>query len=213
MNEISPTKIVVIHDNIEESSPIMVEMSVKYGSSNILLFKHSQVGLDHVLNNLGQKMVVLLDKNFYDGKEIDGIKVFEKIREKTSLVYVILVTVSKISEIDGDTLKMLINKDLFKLESFTADYKNIIELVDEARKHAARLMEANESDVVLDKTNGAFHVAGTPAVSKSREGHSYSMNDILDSIRKQTKIGVTFQQNLLKLAIELFSRQKLKIDD
>lgn len=42
-----------------------------------------------------------------------------------------------------------------------------IELVDEARKHAARLMEANESDVVLDKTNGAFHVAGTPAVSKS----------------------------------------------
>lgn len=42
-----------------------------------------------------------------------------------------------------------------------------IELVDVARKHAARLMEANESDVVLDKTNGAFHVAGTPAVSKS----------------------------------------------
>ena len=33
-------------------------------------------------------------------KEIDGIKVFEKIREKTSLVYVILVTVSKISEIE-----------------------------------------------------------------------------------------------------------------
>ncbi|NQV96503.1 MAG: xanthine dehydrogenase family protein molybdopterin-binding subunit [Acidimicrobiaceae bacterium] len=42
-----------------------------------------------------------------------------------------------------------------------------IELVDEARKLAARLMEANESDVVLDKTNGSFHVAGTPAVSKS----------------------------------------------
>ncbi len=42
-----------------------------------------------------------------------------------------------------------------------------IELVDEARKVAARLLEANESDVVLDKNTGAFHVAGTPAISKS----------------------------------------------
>ena len=42
-----------------------------------------------------------------------------------------------------------------------------IELVDEARKLAARLLEANESDVVLDKNTGAFHVAGTPAISKS----------------------------------------------
>jgi carbon-monoxide dehydrogenase large subunit len=42
-----------------------------------------------------------------------------------------------------------------------------IELVDEARKQAAKLLEANESDVVLDKKTGAFHVAGTPAISKS----------------------------------------------
>lgn len=42
-----------------------------------------------------------------------------------------------------------------------------IELVDEARKLAARLLEANESDVVLDKNTGSFHVAGTPAISKS----------------------------------------------
>ena len=44
-------------------------------------------------------------------------------------------------------------------------------------------------------------------------GRSYSMNDILESIRMQTEIGVTFEKNLLKLAIELFSRQKLKMDD
>ena len=40
------------------------------------------------------------------------------------------------------------------------------ELVDNARKLAAKLLEANEADVVLDKDNGSFHVAGTPAVSK-----------------------------------------------
>jgi len=42
-----------------------------------------------------------------------------------------------------------------------------IELVEKAQKLAAQLLEADEADVVLDKDTGAFHVAGTPAVSKT----------------------------------------------
>jgi carbon-monoxide dehydrogenase large subunit len=42
-----------------------------------------------------------------------------------------------------------------------------VQLVDEARKVAAELLEANPEDVVLDKSGGRFHVAGTPAVGKS----------------------------------------------
>ncbi|MEK7295496.1 MAG: xanthine dehydrogenase family protein molybdopterin-binding subunit, partial [Actinomycetota bacterium] len=42
-----------------------------------------------------------------------------------------------------------------------------IELVQQARTHAAHLLEANEADVVFDKATGAFHVTGTPAVSKT----------------------------------------------
>ena len=40
-------------------------------------------------------------------------------------------------------------------------------LVDKAKKVAARLLEANEADVVLDTDRGAFHVAGTPAVART----------------------------------------------
>jgi carbon-monoxide dehydrogenase large subunit len=40
-----------------------------------------------------------------------------------------------------------------------------IELVEKAEKLAASLLEADEADIVLDKDRGAFHVAGTPAVS------------------------------------------------
>jgi len=40
-------------------------------------------------------------------------------------------------------------------------------LVDEARQLAAELLEANPDDVVLDKIEGRFHVAGTPAVARS----------------------------------------------
>jgi len=45
--------------------------------------------------------------------------------------------------------------------------KAAIELVEKAQKLAAQLLEADEADVVLDKEHGAFHVAGTPAVSKT----------------------------------------------
>ncbi|WP_310555188.1 hypothetical protein [Flavobacterium sp.] len=208
MNEIVPTKVVVIHDNIEETSPIMVEMRIKYGFENVILFQHSQQGLDYVLSNLGNKMVVLLDKNF-DGNEIDGIKVFSEIREKTSLVYVILITVSKISEINSETLKMLINKDLFKLESFTQDYRKIIELVDDALSSLNVRIDAVIEDWIMRHPIEKRE----QIILKTRDGQAYSMNDILESIRKETSVGIQFERNLLKLAIELFSRQKLKLDD
>ena len=44
--------------------------------------------------------------------------------------------------------------------------KAAVELVEKAQKLAADLLEADEADIVLDKDAGAFHVAGTPAVSQ-----------------------------------------------
>ena len=41
------------------------------------------------------------------------------------------------------------------------------QVVDKARQLAAQLLEADPADVVLDKVGQRFHVAGTPAVSKS----------------------------------------------
>jgi carbon-monoxide dehydrogenase large subunit len=42
-----------------------------------------------------------------------------------------------------------------------------IELVAKAKDLAAKLLEADVEDVVLDKDAGAFHVAGTPAVART----------------------------------------------
>ena len=42
-----------------------------------------------------------------------------------------------------------------------------VSLVDEARKLAAEMLEADVEDVVLDKASGRFHVAGTPSVARS----------------------------------------------
>ncbi len=207
-DSISP-QIIVIHDDIADNSPIIVMLKEKHGDDNVLLFNHSQQGLDHVLNNLGTKMIVLLDKNFKGNDDISGIKVFEKIREQTSLVYIILITVSKITEIDDDELKMLINKDLFKFESFTSDYTKILELVDDAILHLSLRIDCVIEEWIMK------HPAESrkQVLLKNKDGKSFTMDDILESIRKQSEIGVYFEKSLLKLAIDLFSRQKLKIND
>jgi carbon-monoxide dehydrogenase large subunit len=54
------------------------------------------------------------------------------------------------------------------------------ELVETARKLAAKMLEANEADIVLDKDSAAFHVTGTPAVSKSWAELSVAAKDDSD---------------------------------
>jgi carbon-monoxide dehydrogenase large subunit len=41
------------------------------------------------------------------------------------------------------------------------------DLVDKARSIAAKLLEADEADVVLDKDTASFHVSGTPSIAKT----------------------------------------------
>ncbi len=41
------------------------------------------------------------------------------------------------------------------------------DLVDKARTIAAKLLEADEADVVLDKDTASFHVSGTPSIAKT----------------------------------------------
>jgi carbon-monoxide dehydrogenase large subunit len=48
-----------------------------------------------------------------------------------------------------------------------AVYKVAGDLAEKAKSVAARLLEANEADIVLDTDKGVFHVAGTPAVAKT----------------------------------------------
>src|SRR5690606_13001127 len=97
-SELISTKIVVIHDDMDDDYPLIVMLKDKYSDENVIFFKHSQEGLNYVLENLGKKMVVLLDKNFKDKDDISGLKVFEKIREKTALVYIVLISANSIAD-------------------------------------------------------------------------------------------------------------------
>jgi carbon-monoxide dehydrogenase large subunit len=48
-----------------------------------------------------------------------------------------------------------------------AVHEAAIELVEQAKQLAARLLEADEADIQFDRDQASFHVAGTPAVAKT----------------------------------------------
>lgn len=203
--ELAPTKIVVIHDDMDENYPLIVMLRDKYSDENVTLFKHSKEGLNFVLDNLGKKMVVLLDKNFKDKKDISGLKVFEKIREKTALVFVVLISANSITDFTEDELKILVNKDLFKLEKFTNDYTSIISLIDEAVNSIDMRVDAAIEDwLMANNLNDDRPILIT-------ETNQYTLKQILHEIRMETSIGRDFVKKVNNLTIELIMRNKEKI--
>jgi aerobic carbon-monoxide dehydrogenase large subunit len=81
------------------------------------------------------------------------------------------IPIERIRVVHGDT-------DLVEKGSGTAGSRSLqlggsavhqasVELVDRARRLAAELLEASPDDVVLDKVEGRFHVAGTPTAGRS----------------------------------------------
>lgn len=200
-----PTKIVIIHDDMNETYPLIVMLKDKYHDENVVFFKHSQNGLDYVLKNLGMKMVVLLDKNFKDKNDISGLKVFEKIREQTSLVYVVLISANSITDFTEEELKTLINKDLYKLEKFTNDYSSIIQLIDDAVTNIDMRVDAAIEDWIV--SNNSNH--NNPIYYT--DGKQYSLQDILKEIRLETDLGKDFVRKVNNLTIELLMRNKEKL--
>lgn len=81
------------------------------------------------------------------------------------------IPIDKIELVWGDTDRVPVGSGTMGSRSLQQGGNAVFavagQLVDKAKSVAARLLEANEADIVLDKDRGVFHVAGTPAVSKT----------------------------------------------
>lgn len=206
MNEKS-TKIVVIHDGlIPKIDPLLIELEAKFSNDSVIHFSNSNEGLEYVLKSINQKIIVLLDINFSNG-ELSGIQVFESIREKTDLIYVIMITARSLKEIDNDDLISMINNDALAIEN-VSNYPKILDLVDKAsHKLDVRISSALEQWIVSHPEQSKDQ----PYIL-TRNGHSYSLNQLLEEIRLQTNFGKEVEKDILLLAIDMLSRGKKKID-
>ncbi len=202
------TKIVIIDDNLRKSAPLVVELIDRQGFENVLLFNRSNDGLNYILQNLSQRMVIILDWDLGYG-EMQGIDIFDNIRAKTSLVYIIFNTVKEIDDIPREQLKKMINNDAMAIVDKTDGYKKTLEFVDKA----IHQLDSRLDSVLEQWINRHSDDERIKPFIATRSGEVYNLNDLLKEIRQKTELGKDMEKKMIYLTIDLLARRKENIND
>ncbi len=204
---ISSIKTVIIHDNLSPRDPLIVELQKIYGKNNVIFFKDAQEGLTYLNEHITEKLIVLLDLNFESSNPLTGGKLFEEIRKKTSLIYVIIWTAADLSSVDKEDLVSFINNDALAFAYATADTAEIINLINKASHQLSTRIDALLEDLIAHQPN---NTKDTPTFM-TKDGKQYTLNEIADSIRHQDELGKMIEASILNLAIDLLIRHEKPI--
>lgn len=204
----SKLNIIVIDDNIKKTNPLLIQLKLNFENANIVLKDNSKEGLEYILDNLNSKMIVLLDYDLGAG-EPNGTEIFLKIREKTALLYVIIITAKLIDDIPNKELVTYINKDALAVIDKTTSLKDKIKLVEDA----AHTLDVRV-DCVLEQwiSNHSEDEQNEPYLTTTT-GETHTLKDILREIRQQSAIGQKMERNIMMLAVDLLTRGKKQINN
>ncbi|MFZ5430463.1 MAG: hypothetical protein ACOZDD_09535 [Bacteroidota bacterium] len=205
--EDSKLEIVVIDDNIKRTDPLLVQLKINFSSAKITLINNAKEGLEYILGNLSRKMIVLLD---YDlgTDEMNGTKMFLKIRERTALLYVIIITAKLIDDIPNKELVEFINKDALAVVDKTTSLVDKIRLI----KIAIHSLDV-KVDSMLEQwiLNHSDDKQNEPYLTTTF-GDIFTLKDVLNEIRQQTEFGRKMERNIMMLAVDLLTRGKKQVD-
>jgi len=206
--EDSKLKIIVIDDNIKKTDPLLVHLGLNFKEAKIILKDNAKEGLDFILANLNSKMIILLDYDLGAG-EPNGTEIFLKIREKTALLYVIIITAKLIDDIPNKELVTYINKDALAVIDKTTSLQDKIKLVRDSI-HALDV----RVDCVLEQwiLNHSEDELNEPYLTTS-SGETLTLKDVLNEIRQQTDLGRKMERNIMMLAVDLLTRGKKKVSN
>jgi len=195
------TNIVIIDDLLNDND--LIVRQIRYNYKSVILLKSVKEGIDYLENNLDKRSIVLLDYQF-SKQEPKGDYILEKLREKTMLIPVILMTVNV--EMIDDYIK-LINNKVFSIIDNKNDYKLILKNIFEAEQ-SLEIDNALQEWIIQHPKSEM-----DKPVYLSSGKKSYTLNEILKEMRMQTEVGKDFSKRLTKLTIDLLMRNKENLND
>lgn len=105
-------EIIIADDNMSSTDPFVRRLAKKYPNTDVKLFSEIQKCLDYIFDNLSQKMIVFLDCKFDVG--LQGIDALKQIREKTSLLYIVMMSANSPLQLPSDDIiEMINNKGIY----------------------------------------------------------------------------------------------------
>lgn len=186
--------IIIVDDNMKPTDAFIMWMKKKVLNAEVVSFRTVEEALSFIFEHLEEKMIIFLDCKFNMGLQgVDGLK---KIREKTSLVSVVMMSANSLNQMENLELEAMINSDkLYFIKN--GDLKKAEKLVAEIQKKWV-----SELDCVLEQwvKNHNSEVRSKPYMVTS-EG-VLSLNDVLVRIRMRTPLGLKLEKQILQVAVD-----------
>ena len=191
-------KIVLIDDNLTDTSPLYVLLSEKYGRENTILITDSKDALKYLEEHYPDKMIILLDIKFPFNSP-DGNVIFNKLREFTNLIPVIIWTAADEKSIE---FKDFINKHAFAFIKQSADNNEIIDTIGKAEIW----LNSKISSVIEEWIENHSKEEKEKPYIIDMNGKPYNMNEVVEEINKQTSFGIELEKDILYYTIDKLKR-------
>lgn len=202
-------RIIFIDDDKEVTQrPLYFKLEDDFGSESLMWFESPEAGLEFIKENLGKRIIILLDYDF-GTKTTNGLEVFIELQKISSLLYIILYT-AKSNNIPSEQLKKFINNHLMALVDKTSDgYEIALEEINNAIKNLNNRVDCILEEWILRHQKFKRETS----YIKNEEGELLSLNDILLEIRKDTPFGKKMANNIISTAITIMQKDIEKIDN
>lgn len=182
-------KIVFIDDNMREgtSDAFVRAIGRKQPLADISVFTNPTDGLKYVMENLNSQIIAFIDCKM-DGYSMQGIDVLRKIREKTSLLCVVMMSANSLKQMDFD-LAPLINEDyIWFYDRNNGSVEDACGMIEHIRKYWT-----SRFDCVLERWL-CRHPEDMSKIALRRADKTYTWKQILSELRLQTEVGRLFEQ-------------------
>ncbi|MDB4291768.1 hypothetical protein N9954_00055 [Maribacter sp.] len=201
-------KVLIIHDDLSPMDPVIITLKEIYGEDNVILEPVSEKGIEFIEKNLTTKLVVLLDFDLGTGHP-NAPFVFKKIRETTSLVYVIIWTAKLLIEISKEDLIDFINNDALAFIQNTESTETVVNLV----KKASHQLETRVDCILEEWISKRSQDELEKPYLTTKSGKVYSLEDLMVEIRLETELGRQMKKSILLLAIDLLTSNQERLND
>ena len=188
------TEILIIDDHMSLHDPFVRSIRKNRPEAVVTVLDDAGKGVEYISNDLRKKVVVFLDCRFDS-----------RIREKTSLVYIVMMSANPLSQMEEETLKAMINhRGIFFISNTEMD--KALELIEKIEYLMDSKVDCVLEQWIMDRddivSNEPYIIVG---------GVEYSLRDILDEIRLQTPFGKEVEKKMVRLAVHLLQNKKASL--
>ncbi len=191
--------IIVVDDTMGENDPMVVELGLDFPDARVIYFNRVESAMAFVEEHMSERIIIFMDCRF--GSVWQGVDAVLKLREKTSLIYVVMMSANDLSQLVSVDIAALINADnIFFIRN--TDVNGAKEKVRQIKS-----LWKSQFDCILERWL-LNHPENSKKEAFRTAGKNYTWEDILHELRLRTPVGHTFEQVLNEYYIDQLKNLK-----